>query len=111
MKKTKARIDPVERFMALPDEEKAAELAPFEGGEIPLSESRPLNAGERKMWNRIQRRLQRGRPMVGDGAKVMSVSIERGLLRQADAFAKRHNLKRSQMVAEGLRLLMRRRAG
>jgi hypothetical protein len=111
MKKTKAKIDPVARFMALSDGEKAADLAPFERGEVPLYESRPLNAGERKMWSRIQRRLQRGRPMVGDGAKVMSVSIERGLLRQADAFAKRHKLKRSQMVAEGLRLLMRRRAG
>jgi hypothetical protein len=82
MKKIRAKIDPVERFMALSDEEKAAELAPFEREEPPLSESRPLNPAERKIWNR-----------------------------QVDAFAKRHKLKRSQMVAEGLRLLMRRRAG
>jgi hypothetical protein len=64
MKKTKARFDPVERFLALSDKEKAAELAPFERGAIPLSESRPLNADERKMWNRIQRRLQRSRPRL-----------------------------------------------
>jgi metal-responsive CopG/Arc/MetJ family transcriptional regulator len=37
----------------------------------------------------------------------MSISIERGLLKEADAFAKRHKIKRSQMVADGLRLLMR----
>lgn len=111
MKKTKAEVDPVARFMALSNEEKAAELAPFERGEIPLSESRPLDPTERKRWTRIQRRLKRGRPMIGDGAKVLSVSIEGGLLKRADAYAKRHKLKRSQMVAEALRLLIQRRAG
>jgi metal-responsive CopG/Arc/MetJ family transcriptional regulator len=44
--------------------------------------------------------------MVGKGAKIVPVSIERGLLKDADAFAKRHRLKRSQLVAEGLRLVM-----
>lgn len=48
---------------------------------------------------------------MGQGAKVVPVSIERGLLKQANSFAKRHKLKRSQMVAEGLRLVMQRRAG
>jgi metal-responsive CopG/Arc/MetJ family transcriptional regulator len=36
------------------------------------------------------------------------VSIERGLLKQVDSFARTHKLKRSQMVAEGLRLVMQR---
>ena len=111
MKKTKAKTDPVARFMALSDEEKAAELAPFERGEVPLSESRPLNAQERKRWSRIQRRLRRGRPRIGGGAKILSVSIESGLLKKADAFAKSRKLNRSQMVAEALRLLLQRRAG
>jgi len=110
-KKTKSKPDPVERFLALSEAEKAAELAPFERGEVPRSRSRPLTPAERKMWNKIQKSLQRGRPTVGAGAKVMSISIERGLLKKADAFAKRHHLKRSQMVAEGLRLVMQRRAG
>jgi hypothetical protein len=111
MKKTKRREpDDVETFLALSPAEKAAYLAPFERGEIPLSESRPLNAEQRKVWNRFQRKV-RGRPTVGDGAKVMSVSIERGLLKEADSFAKRHKLKRSQMVAQGLRLVMQWRAG
>jgi hypothetical protein len=47
-----------------------------------------------------------GRPMVGKGAKIVPVSIERGLLKLADAFARQHGLKRSQMVAQGLRLVM-----
>ena len=52
-----------------------------------------------------------GRPRIGQGAKVVPISIERGLLKEADAFANRHKLKRSQMVAQALRLLMRRQAG
>jgi hypothetical protein len=51
-----------------------------------------------------------GRPRIGQGAKIVPVSIERGLLKEVDDFAKRHNLKRSQMVVEGLRLVMQRRA-
>jgi metal-responsive CopG/Arc/MetJ family transcriptional regulator len=47
-----------------------------------------------------------GRPKVGAGAKIVPISIERGLLKRADAFAKRHRLKRSQMIAQGLQLLM-----
>ncbi len=46
---------------------------------------------------------------MGKGAKRVPVSIEKGLLAEAeaDAYAKRHKLKRSQMVAEGLRLVMK----
>lgn len=55
-------------------------------------------------------RKARGRPMVGKGAKIVPVSIERGLLSRADAFAQRHKLKRSEMVAEGLKLVMAKQA-
>jgi hypothetical protein len=114
MKNIKSKLDPVERFLALSDEEKEAEVARFDRP-LPLGPDglpgRPLTPAQRARWNKIQRRLQRGRPTIGAGAKVMSISIERGLLKKADAFAKRHKLKRSQMVAEGLRLVMQRRAG
>jgi hypothetical protein len=62
---------------------------------------KPLTAADRALH-----RKARGRPMVGTGAKIVPVSIERTLLAQADAFAHRHNLKRSEMVAKGLRLVM-----
>jgi hypothetical protein len=94
---------PIERFLALPDAEKDAESAIFDK-EIPLSKSRPLNSGERKVWRLAKGKM--GRPKVGQGAKIVPVSIERGLLKEADAFANRHKLKRSQMVADGLRLIM-----
>jgi hypothetical protein len=67
----------------------------------PGMPGKPLTAA-----NRAAHRKARGRPMVGKGAKIVPVSIERGLLSQADAFAKRHKLKRSAMVAQGLRLVM-----
>jgi hypothetical protein len=101
--------DPVEQFLSLSDAEKAAEIAPFEKEhQGPGLLGRPLNATERKQWARIKRKARRGRPVLGKGAKIVPVSIERGLLRETDAFAKAHRLKRSQMVAEGLRLLMKR---
>jgi hypothetical protein len=69
---------------------------------------KPLTAADRAKHRRAG---LGGRPRVGQGAKIVPVSIERGLLKEVDAFAKRHKLKRSQMVVEGLRLVMRRRAG
>ena len=99
MKKT-----PIEKFLALSDAEKDAQTARFDAGEIPLSQSRPLNTAERKQWRRIKRKM--GRPVVGEGAKIVAVTIEGGLLRRADEYAKTHHLKRAQMIAEGLELLM-----
>lgn len=75
---------------------------------------KPLTAAQRALHRRAAARGARtarakmGRPKVGAGAKIVPVTIERGLLKEADAFAKRHQLKRSQMVAQGLRLVMER---
>jgi hypothetical protein len=114
MKQATSKLGPIGRFLALSDEEKEAEFARFDKP-LPLGPDglpgKPLTPSQRARWNKIQKGLQRGRPIIGAGAKVMSVSIERGLLEKADAFAKRHKLKRSQMVAQGLRLVMQRRAG
>jgi hypothetical protein len=62
---------------------------------------KPLTARDRGLHKRA-----RGRPKIGKGAKVVPVSIERELLSRADSFAKRHHLKRSEMVAKGLQLVM-----
>jgi hypothetical protein len=105
--KSKKRT-PIEKFLALSDAQRDAEVARFDSGEVPLSQSRPLNASDRKLWKQIKRGL--GRPKIGRGAAIVPISIERGLLDEVDAFARAHRLKRSQMVVEGLRLVMRRRA-
>lgn len=94
----------------------AAELAaataeydtPWTGLGLP---GKPLSAAQRNQHRRASARAKAGRPKIGGGAQIVPVSIERGLLKKVDAFAQHHDLKRSQMVAEGLRLVMQRRAG
>jgi len=49
---------------------------------------------------------QIGRPRVGRGAKKIFFSIEQGLLEEADR-ARGRTMTRSQMIAIGLRLLMK----
>lgn len=82
---------PIEKFIALSDAEKNAEVAEFEKGINP-GEWQPLTPAQRKQWSRIKRKV--GRPKVGKGAKVVPISIERGLLKEVDSFAKRHKLAR-----------------
>lgn len=81
---------------------------PWTGKGLP---GKRLSAAQRAQHRKASVRAKAGRPTIGAGAKIVPVSIERGLLMQVDAFAQRHQLKRSQMVVEGLRLVMRKRAG
>lgn len=64
----------------------------------------PLDAEAKK---RHARARKRGRPKRGRGAKVVSVTVERSVLEQADAFAKRHHLTRAALVEMGLRMVLR----
>jgi hypothetical protein len=99
----------IEKFLALSDAQKAAEVARFDKP-LPLGRDglpgRPLTVAQRKLWAQVQRETRRGRPKLGQGAKMIPVSIERGLLQEVNAYAKTHRLNRSQMVAQGLRLFM-----
>ena len=65
---------------------------------------RPLNAAERKQWEAVRKKM--GRPKVGKGVKRVMISLEAGLLKQSDLFARKHQLNRSQMISAGLRRLM-----
>jgi hypothetical protein len=60
-----------------------------------FEKARPLTAGERAQ----ERKLRRGRPKVGGGARKISISLEGGLLRKADALAKKKGLNRSELIA------------
>ncbi len=62
--------------------------------------SRALTPAERELWKKAKRSL--GRPKRGRGAKPVNITVERGLLERADAYAERHGLTRSQVVARGL---------
>lgn len=73
--------------------------------EFVADKFKPLTARDRAKWESIKR--GRGRPKVGKGAKVVSVSIERDLLARADKAAKRAGVSRARLVAAGLRRVLR----
>jgi hypothetical protein len=100
-----AHPDAYEEFMALSDQEKETEVQPAQ-----QAKSRPLTPAQRKQWQRIQGRLKRnaGRPVIGAGAKQIAVTVERELLKRVDRFAKTHKMKRSQIIAQGMELVMKR---
>jgi hypothetical protein len=100
------KINEYDRFMALSDADKDAEVAKYDRPEGVAG--RPLTAADMALHRRARAKARAGRPMVGEGAQIVPISIERGLLKQADSFARRHKLKRSQLVAKGLRLVMQR---
>ncbi len=115
--KPSGKLSNADRFLSLPDVEKERIFQSY-NREVPLSETRPMTPAERRSWKATQARLQaghakppaakrpRGRPVVGKGAKGVQVTIEGGLLAKADAYAKRNHMKRSELVAAGLRLAM-----
>ncbi len=80
---------------------KATEV--FDEPFVAFDQAKPLTFAQREM----HRRARRGRPRVGNGAEKIRISIERGLLKRADAFAQKANLRRSQLIAEGLELRLR----
>jgi hypothetical protein len=90
-------------FDALSAEEKE-KVWNYYDRKIPLSETRPLNAAERATFNRVRRKA--GRPRIGQGAKVVAVTLEKGLLKRVDAYAKRHDMKRAEMITKGLKIVM-----
>ena len=84
----------------------AAELAQatkeFEKN-APLGDVQPLDPELKAKWERARRRRARpGRPRVGKGARAVLVTIERGLLARADAFAAAQGMSRSELIARGL---------
>jgi hypothetical protein len=99
-------------FLALTDAQKDAEVAQYDKP-IPLGADglpgEPLTAGMKRAWNRA-RKKGRGRPVVGRGAKRILVTVEKGLLADADRFAKGRKMKRLELIAVGLRLAMKQSA-
>ncbi len=81
-----------------PDDMSAAELAEatreFDAPQA-LAKGRRMTAGERAE----ERVLRRGRPRIGQGARKISISLERGVLREADALARKRGVKRSELIA------------
>ena len=48
------------------------------------------------------RKKKRGRPRVGSGTKMISVTVEKTLLKRVDRLAKRLGMSRAKLIAVGL---------
>lgn len=59
-----------------------------------FEKARPMTAAERVG----ERALRRGRPRIGQGATKISISLEREVLIHTDALAKKHGMKRSELI-------------
>jgi hypothetical protein len=90
------------KFNSLTPEEKE-EVWRFYDRPIPLSETRPLTPAERRQLK--QDKMKVGRPRIGTGTKIVSLTVEKGLLAWADAYAKQHGLSRARLVAQALESL------
>ncbi len=71
---------------------------------VTFDNTRPLSAGGRRALERAANKG--GRPRIGAGAQRINITVERGLLRQVDAFARRTGATRAALVAEGLKRLV-----
>jgi hypothetical protein len=49
---------------------------------------------------------KRGRPQLGQGIQVISVSLEKGLLKAVDDLAKKKKAKRAELITFGLRAVL-----
>jgi hypothetical protein len=72
-----------------------------------LSPPKPLTKADRQLLRQAREHARRGRPVVGRGAAKISATIEKELLGEADRYAHRHGLSRSQLIAEGLKAVLR----
>lgn len=103
----KNRRSAIEEFLALSPEEKEREFRSIDR-EFSRAQTKPLTAAQRSAWKKFrERRRSRGRPKVGQGARVVSLTIEGGLLKRTDALAKREGVSRANVVARGLEMLLR----
>ena len=78
-------------------------------GDIDPRRLKPLSPEMKALWERMKRK--RGRPPVGEGSKVISLSVEKSLLQRTDNLAKKEGLTRAQLFARALENLLRKRAG
>ncbi len=99
----KRERDAASRYRRMKTDELAAATAEFDR-EMVVSKSRPLTAAERRTWETSRRKP--GRPRRGAGAKVISVSVERGLLTRSDALARRLGISRAALIERGLKHLL-----
>ena len=95
-----------EQFDALPAAGKERIFQELERGtpQQRMAESTAPSAADRARFRRIKKKM--GRPKIGKGAKIISITVELDLLKQADAFARENDLNRSEVFTHGLRSVL-----
>ena len=93
-----------EKFMAMTDDKRNAEVAQFDREFVGLR-GKPLTAAQKALHRRAARKA--GRPRIGKGAERFTITLERELAKQAEALAKRRHMSRSELIAHGLRNLLK----
>ena len=101
--KSKAKNSVIAKYKKMRPKELKAATAKFDE-EFVVEQSRPLNAEERALWAKARRKP--GRPKVGRGVRVISVSVERDLLGRSDALAQRLGISRASLVSRGLKAVL-----
>src|SRR5271156_1904259 len=98
MKRTKA-MSGYHKFAALSPEEKEKVFRSLNDPDL-MDKARPLSPAMKAAWARAKRKG--GRPQVGRGATRVLISVERGLLEDADAYARQRRLTRSELFSRGV---------
>ena len=90
-----------EQFMEMSEAQRNAATSEYDR-EMPGTPGEALSASGKAEHAKARRRARAGRPRVGHGAKRVLVTVERGLLKRADAYARAHGLNRSELIARAL---------
>lgn len=105
MKKKNKKPSEYDRFIALTDEQKDAEVAIFDKED--LSPGEPISPAERRRFKAWQKRSV-GRPRIGEGFRRWNISLEKSIARDADAYARKHGKTRSGLVVEAIKSYIQR---
>lgn len=81
-----------------------AEATAVYGEEMVIDRFRPMTPAARSRFRRAQRKP--GRPRRGSGVEVISVSVERDLLRRSDHLAQALGISRARLIERGLRVVL-----
>jgi len=85
-------------------EELDAEVAKFDRP-MPGLPGKALTPRQKLRHRRARRKA--GRPVVGKGAQRITITLERGLLNEVDAYARHNHMSRSAFIATGVRTLLK----
>jgi hypothetical protein len=81
-----------------------AEATAVYGQEMVVDGFGSPSATARRRWDRARRKP--GRPRRGKGARVISVSVEKGLLSRSDSLARNLGVSRARLIERGLKAVL-----